>query len=1081
MMKPVIPIIETKLIPPFVKKNVIHRQKLMRKMHNISKHPLTIVHAGAGYGKSTALSLYMNSFQKNCCWYTIDINDDDIIPFITHVVYAIKKCFEDFGEELLAYMNNLTSFIRDGEIQILHALFIKELSAINEETYLVLDDYHLVDHSFSINQWIEKTIEHLPNHVHIIISSRTKPKLDPLITKWKVTGKLLEIDKNDLALEKDEVELFFDENNNGNLTEKQLSSIYELTEGWVISVSLIAEQVKNGAQLDAILNYQHTSMDDLFHYLALEVLAKQTPIMQSFIEQVAVLEEISPELCNEILGVPGSEALLEKLVESNAFMMKISNHQYRFHALFKAAIERKVKEEQIQLYKQLNEKAARYYEKQKNWELAISHLEKIQNYDWIAAILNEGADDLLKNGKLEKLAGYLKTIPDEFKRKYLSLLFYEGEVQRYLAYYEKAKNCYLELIEHAEMAGTSFLTAKAYEGLAKIYIDTIQPVVAERYLLKAIKLLEKYKGKDDVETIEIYGLMAENLINSGQAKKAEKWFKKLAGLQKIMATNNLDARMFLRTGQLEKAKQLLIKRLQDQEHNRTLPQTHRETEIILAYVELCLGNGQEAKRYAQKGIEQGIKSKNIFVEACGWMRLGHANQILNDYDPSLSEKCYLTALELMEKIHVSRGKAEPNMGLCILYSRRGEFERALEIGKLALYETENVQDQWLASFIRLSMGIASYQCGRLEDAKNYFEYARDFFKTHGDPYGYTLSLCWLSFYYLAKEDWENFKLVVTNFLQEVQLGNYEFLFSKPTQFSPKDMQTFIPLLMKAKELDVYPPFVQSILQSLGYNDIDSHPGYTLRVKTFGGFEVYLGDRLVTDKDWQRGKAKELFQFLLIKRESWYTKEQIYDQLWPDTNSKNIEKEFKVILNACNRALEPNRKARSSPFYIYRRNNMYGINPKAVIEIDYEQFEHWIKEGLREKHTDKAISLLLQGLHHYKGRFMEGTLEISLIENLQTHFQTLFLRGAEKLAQLYVESQEYDEAIFWCEEILTMDRTWEEAYRLLMYCHYQKNNRNLAIQYYEQCCKVLEEEYGFEPMESTKQMYEMIIDEGLGVY
>ena len=112
-MKRVIPIIETKLIPPIVKRNVIHRQKLMRKMLNMAKYPLTIIHAGAGYGKSTALSLFMNNFQNNHCWYTIDTNDDDIIPFITHIVYAIKKRYEQFGEELLAYMNNLTSYIRE--------------------------------------------------------------------------------------------------------------------------------------------------------------------------------------------------------------------------------------------------------------------------------------------------------------------------------------------------------------------------------------------------------------------------------------------------------------------------------------------------------------------------------------------------------------------------------------------------------------------------------------------------------------------------------------------------------------------------------------------------------------------------------------------------------------------------------------------------------------------------------------------------------------------------------------------------------------------------------------------------------
>ena len=387
-MEQPIPIFETKMIPPSMNKQVIRRQRIVKKMLTIPQYPLTIIHSGAGYGKSTALSLFINDWPKNHCWYTITANDDDLLPFITYFVHSIRKRYHNFGQELLPFIKNLNSFIQEHELNMLSAIFIKEIAKIPEETFLILDDFHLIDHSFPINQWLEKTVELLPQQIHLIVASRSKPKWD-LITRWKVSGKLLEIDKNELALTLEEVEILYEDFYDLYLNDYELHSIYEMTEGWVIAVSLIAQQLKNGVSTEAIIHYQHASMDELFHYLALEVLSKQSPFMQSFIESVSVLEELTPEICNEVLSIHGAENILGQLVETNAFLIKLSSDQYRFHALFKAAIERKLKEENITLYKKNNEKAAQYYEKHDSLEMAIYHYEKVQNYERIAALLEK--------------------------------------------------------------------------------------------------------------------------------------------------------------------------------------------------------------------------------------------------------------------------------------------------------------------------------------------------------------------------------------------------------------------------------------------------------------------------------------------------------------------------------------------------------------------------------------------------------------------------------------------------------------------------------------------------------------------
>ena len=169
----------------------------------------------------------------------------------------------------------------------------------------------------------------------------------------------------------------------------------------------------------------------------------------------------------------------------------------------------------------------------------------------------------------------------------------------------------------------------------------------------------------------------------------------------------LEARLYLRTGRFEDAKKFLFNQKEklSTKNSSALPKSHRETDLLLSLIEAFTGEGLKAKELAQAGIQQGISLKAPFVEACGWIRMGHAVQILNKYESDLAEQCYNTALEIMGNLNVDRGKAEPLMGLCILYGTRGEYERAMEAGTKALQETEKVQDIWLSALISLCMGI----------------------------------------------------------------------------------------------------------------------------------------------------------------------------------------------------------------------------------------------------------------------------------------------------------------------------------------------------------------------------------------
>jgi DNA-binding SARP family transcriptional activator len=1068
-----LPIIQSKLQIPVVKDEYIRRLMLTKKLRKIPEYPLTIVHSGAGYGKSTALALFMRDEKVAGCWYSVSSMDDDILPFLAYLIQAIRKMVPHFGKELLAFIETMDKYIRDEEINLLCSLFINELLAAQTPIILIVDDFHQIEHSYRVNSWMEKLINHIPVNFHLVISSRSRPNWKDL-SKMKVCGQLLEIVREDLVLTLEEMDLLLTDLFGVTVNPAQLQSIYQMTEGWIIALCMIAQQIPN--DMESLPEYSSHSLQDLFQYLVMEVFLNQPPKIQQFLEQTSIFEEIDEEICSGVIGMNDVFHMLEQLKERNLFLQKVGKQQYRYHALFKDFLENQFQNNHPAQYIDLHEKCAQMFESKGMWEAALYHYKKVRNFKRIGAILINNGSRLIESGKLESIFDYLKFIPGEEMEKDDHLLYLMAEIYRYRSNYQVAEEYYQKAYMGAKQRQSPIGMSKALEGKAKIFLDTIQPYQAEGLLYEAITCREKGLESSGEGMGRLYQLLAENLLNLGKSAKAEKWLQKAKHLNDHNLDGNLEARLYLRTGRFTEAKKILSTGKQDLEIGKqtSLPQSHRDTNLLLSLIEAFSGKGDNAKMLAQAGIQQGIRLKAPMVEACGWIRMGHAVQLLNQYELDLAKKCYETALEIMEQLNISRGKAEPLMGLSILYGIRGDYERSMEAGNKALKETEKVCDLWLSGLITLSMGITSIYHDQFAKALRLLEKTDSLFQHCEDQYGQMLCKFWLSYLYYLEKAPEFFRAAANSFLNIVQIDEYEFFFTKRSLFGPRDLQVFVPLLIECIKADIQKNYAMKILMNMGITTFDTHPGYSIRVQTLGEFKIWLGEKEVGEKAWQREKAKELFQ-LLITKKTFISKDEITQILWPEQDRQSGDRDFKVALNALQHVLEPMRKARAAPFFVIREGTFYGLNPLAVIELDTVHFQEYIQSGLNETRTEAALELLEKGLALYHGEYLPDRRYDDWCISKRESMLVYFLRGAEKLAQLSVRNENYEQAIYWCEKMIERDRTWEEAYRLLMYCYYRKNNRPYAIKWYQKCYEVLEEELGVPPLDPTRHMYKMIMD------
>lgn len=1072
-MSPSMSVLQTKFTIPQVSPWILFRPRLEKKMRQIPIMPLTLLHSGPGYGKSTAIAGYASSHSGNLCMITLDEKDRFCPRFLVNLIFSLQTRFPHFADELKIqlFQDILQSRIfSEQEIDSLCVEWINLTVELKSDLIFILDDWHLVECEEQIRRFMTQWILHLPQNIHLVFSSRTRPAWD-FLSLWKVRGNVLEISEKDLSFSPEEIQVLFSDLYECPLPEEWVEKIYDLTEGWAIALNMFWQHIRDGVTWKSLENADGLeAMEDLFSYLAADVFDKQPEEIRHFLLRTSILPVWDDVAALDICGCTDARKKIQWLLEKNLFLTPVGEEKYRYHALFRDFLNRKLNEDPIG-FKSAHQSAAIYYVDKGRFEKAFYHFKEIKDIMAISFVLKEKGLFLVQQGQLELVHEMLTFIGERRRECHYIFDYLDGEVSRYRNQFHDALLYYRRSVEIARRMGDIQGIVSGLEGQIQVYLDTIQPAKAEDLLTEAISLM----GEDDEIKIRLYRLMAENLLNRGYTMEADNWFQRSVDIDPTREKDGWSARYYLRTGRLHECKQILMGFLQGklQIARPYLTNSHRESTLLLSIVAAFYGDEELAHYCGEKGMILGTESHSPYVEACGWMRIGHAAQLKEQYDVGTVEQCYRIALSLMENINVSRGKAEPMLGLCLLYTRNGAYDMALEFGEKSLLEAEIAYDRWFASLARIGMGMAWYAAGEQDKARDIFLRALGDFAEMGDGYGHAVSLLWLALLSYELGDTDSFSKYMPDLLQKIKDGRYEFLFHRLTFFSPEDLQRFIPILIEARQLGIQESYVQQILRRLGFQDLSTHPGYTLRIQTLGGFKVWLGNRPVEEKAWQREKARQLFQLLLTRRTQLLSREEIFHLLWDGFDEETAARDLKVALNALNKVLEPKRRARSSYFFIRRHGGGYGLNYSSGYLLDSEQFEKEVQQGLAEKKADKAVGLLKSGLKRYRGEYLPDVRYDDWAREERERLQRLFLRGAERLSHLLLDEKREEESMEWAQRMLEIDSCWEEAYRILMVASFRKNRRSEAIRWYKKCAEELEKELGVSPMKAIVELYENI--------
>lgn len=417
-----------KFCPPYLREHLVERPRLVQVLENGPACGLTLLSAPAGFGKTTLVSQWLASWQKEesaVAWVSLDDGDNDLVSFWRCVVRACRGILNERSQSVLEHLTALErspSLLETPVLELVLTTFLHELASLPGHSVIVLEDYQCITlpqlHS-SLTFWLE----HLPSNVRVIMLTRHDPPLP--LAQWRVRGILHELRSETLRFTADEAALFFQHQSRYTLSHAEMLRLLEHTEGWIAGLQLavlVLNAQGSEETVRSVLPGNHRYVAD---YLVREVLDHLPANVQLFLQQTSLLDRLQGRLCEAVTGQAEGQHMLTWLEQANLFLVPLDETRqwYRYHHLFREVLFQRLEQKTHEDIPELHRRAGRWFLRERMPAEAIMHAHAAGDVDTLIECIEQSQDMLLQQGENATLVAWIQLLPQAVLFERLALFF----------------------------------------------------------------------------------------------------------------------------------------------------------------------------------------------------------------------------------------------------------------------------------------------------------------------------------------------------------------------------------------------------------------------------------------------------------------------------------------------------------------------------------------------------------------------------------------------------------------------------------------------------------------------------------
>src|SRR5207237_1443316 len=177
------------------RRHIIERPRLTRLLDQTQARVVALV-APAGYGKTTLAREWLAS--RKCAWYAASGASSDVAAFAVEVANAAAPLLPRATRRVSDWIERCAD--PTARVEKLAELVAGELSALPQETWLVIDDFHLTMESEVSSLFFERL--EAETGIRILLTSRRRPSW--VTARRLLYGEVYELGQAALAMTEDE-------------------------------------------------------------------------------------------------------------------------------------------------------------------------------------------------------------------------------------------------------------------------------------------------------------------------------------------------------------------------------------------------------------------------------------------------------------------------------------------------------------------------------------------------------------------------------------------------------------------------------------------------------------------------------------------------------------------------------------------------------------------------------------------------------------------------------------------------------------------------------------------------------------
>src|SRR5918996_1050409 len=323
---------------------VVRRPRLDAMLGDGERHPITLISAPPGAGKTTLVSAAFGS-RRDVVLVRVDGRDNDRAQLAGVIAAALID----------------GSVGRTGRIQaalppptMLDAAF-GNLERAGEHVVLVLDDVHELRSPDALAT-LDHLVERAPPQLDVVLCSRADPPAR--LPRLRLDGRLGEIRNDNLAFDLVETgDLLMA--HGVRLTRSQVQALWKRTEGWAAGLRLAACALQGEADPLEFVQSAAVSESVVVDYLLKELLTRQDQAAQQFLLRTSVAKRLTPALAQVLTDDPRAGTRLAELERNGVFLTEVEDRTwYRYHSLFATLLEARLRHYHHDLADELHRRGA---------------------------------------------------------------------------------------------------------------------------------------------------------------------------------------------------------------------------------------------------------------------------------------------------------------------------------------------------------------------------------------------------------------------------------------------------------------------------------------------------------------------------------------------------------------------------------------------------------------------------------------------------------------------------------------------------------------------------------------------------